>query len=102
MLSTLLYDPQSPATPLHRRLSQMRPILVTAMPKHTDAVLSALASLENHRETLLSAWVAMIWGDRSLEFPPDLLASGAATLGVVAVPAIGLVAQAKAVAPQQS
>jgi len=60
------------------------------MPKHTDAVISALASLESDRENLLAAWKAMIGGDGAPMFPLDLLASGAVKRAVSSISAMKL------------
>lgn len=60
------------------------------MPKHTDAVVSAVASLESDRETLLTAWKAMIGGDGAPMFPLDLLASGAVKRAVSSISAMKL------------
>lgn len=60
------------------------------MPKHTDAVVSALASLESDRETLLAAWKTMIGSDGAPMFPLDLLASGAVKRAVSSISAMKL------------
>jgi len=66
---------------------------MTAMPKHADAVVSALASLESDRETLLAAWQAMISGDGAPMFPLDLLASGAVKRAISSISAMKLLVE---------
>jgi hypothetical protein len=66
---------------------------MTPMPKHTDAVVAALASLVSDRETLLAGWKAMIGGDGALMFPLDLLASGAVKRAVSAISAMKLLVE---------
>lgn len=66
---------------------------MTTMPKHTDAVVAALASLVSDREALLAAWQAMIGGDGAPMFPLDLLASGAVKRAVSALSAMKLLVE---------
>jgi len=66
---------------------------MTPMPKHTDAVVDALASLVSDRETLLAGWKAMIGGDGAVMFPLDLLASGAVKRAVSTISAMKLLVE---------
>lgn len=53
-------------------------------PLHTQPVQAALLRLDDDRQTLLTAWEAMIGGNSAPFFPLDLLASGAVQRGVSA------------------